>query len=120
LERSNHHGFIEHLFSADGFMPHGHCYLWRPGVLWLHILSDALIHAGVFFDSVHACLFRAGDARTWSSHWMFLCFAVFIVACRDNAFDGDLGDWHPTYWLSGLVKAVTALASVPTAILLVK
>ena len=28
--------------------------------------------------------------------------------------------WHPTYWLSGGIKAVTALASVPTAILLVK
>jgi hypothetical protein len=36
-------GFIDHLFSAEGFMPHGHGYLWRPGILWLHIVSDALI-----------------------------------------------------------------------------
>jgi len=28
--------------------------------------------------------------------------------------------WHADYWLSGAVKAVTALASVPTAILLVR
>jgi light-regulated signal transduction histidine kinase (bacteriophytochrome) len=28
--------------------------------------------------------------------------------------------WHPTYWLSGSIKAITALASVPTAILLVR
>jgi PAS domain S-box-containing protein len=28
--------------------------------------------------------------------------------------------WHADYWLSGVVKAVTALASVPTAILLVQ
>ena len=28
--------------------------------------------------------------------------------------------WHANYWLSGMVKAVTALASVPTAILLVQ
>jgi PAS domain-containing protein len=28
--------------------------------------------------------------------------------------------WRPDYWLSGMVKAITALASVPTAILLVK
>jgi len=41
-------GFIDHLFSADGFMPHGHCYLWRPGVLWLHIVSDALITLAYF------------------------------------------------------------------------
>ena len=25
------------------FMPHGHCYLWRPDVLWLHVGSDTLI-----------------------------------------------------------------------------
>jgi hypothetical protein len=24
------------------FMPHGHCYLWRPDVLWLHVGSDTL------------------------------------------------------------------------------
>src|SRR5260370_35437731 len=28
--------------------------------------------------------------------------------------------WRSTYWLSGVVKAVTAAASVPTAILLVR
>src|SRR6266850_2589519 len=28
--------------------------------------------------------------------------------------------WHGTYWLSGAIKAVTAMASVPTAILLVQ
>ena len=28
--------------------------------------------------------------------------------------------WHATYWVSGAVKAVTALASVPTAILLIR
>jgi PAS domain S-box-containing protein len=28
--------------------------------------------------------------------------------------------WHATYWLSGTIKAITALASVPTAVLLVK
>lgn len=27
--------------------------------------------------------------------------------------------WHPKYWLSGVIKALTALASVPTAILLI-
>jgi len=28
--------------------------------------------------------------------------------------------WHQHYWLSGMIRAITALASVPTAILLVK
>jgi hypothetical protein len=28
---------------SGGFMPHGHCYLWIPSLLWLHVASDALI-----------------------------------------------------------------------------
>ena len=39
---------IEHLFSADGFMPHGMCYLWRPDILGLHVTSDALIVLAYF------------------------------------------------------------------------
>ncbi len=37
---------IRHLFSANGFMPHGMCYLWQPGILGLHLTSDALITLG--------------------------------------------------------------------------
>src|SRR2546430_2182913 len=46
--------------------------------------------------------------------WMFVCFAIFIVACGTTHIMEIWNIWHPTYWLSGGVKAVTALASVPT------
>lgn len=36
--------FLEWLPPAN-FMPHGHCYLWPPDVLWLHVGSDTLIAA---------------------------------------------------------------------------
>ena len=26
--------FFRRLFSSDGFMPHGHCYLWSPEIVW--------------------------------------------------------------------------------------
>ena len=52
--------------------------------------------------------------------WVFVCFAIFIVACGASHFMEIWTVWHPAYWLSGGVKAVTAAASVPTAILLVK
>lgn len=35
--------FIGRLFSTDGFMPHGMCYMWDPAVIWLHVLSDGFI-----------------------------------------------------------------------------
>ena len=41
-------------FGTDGFMPHGMCYLWQPGILALHVISDALITAAFF--SIHFTL----------------------------------------------------------------
>jgi PAS domain S-box-containing protein len=52
--------------------------------------------------------------------WVFVCFPIFIVASGASHVMEIWTVWHPTYWLSGGIKAVTALASVPTAILLVK
>src|SRR5262245_60657886 len=30
-------------FSASGYMPHGHCYLWQPRLVAVHGISDLLI-----------------------------------------------------------------------------
>jgi PAS domain S-box-containing protein len=51
---------------------------------------------------------------------MFVCFGVFIVACGLTHVMEIWTLWHGTYWLSGAIKAVTAAASVPTAILLAR
>ena len=51
---------------------------------------------------------------------MFVCFAIFIVACGTTHLMEIWTVWEPRYWLSGAIKAVTAIASVPTAVLLVK
>jgi hypothetical protein len=48
---------IRRLLSEDNFMPHGMCYLWQPGVLGLHVVSDALIKLA--YHLVHARLFRS-------------------------------------------------------------
>jgi two-component sensor histidine kinase len=31
------------LIGEDGFMPHGHCFLWEPGILWTTVSADFLI-----------------------------------------------------------------------------
>ena len=51
---------------------------------------------------------------------MFICFAVFILACGTTHLMEIWNIWHPTYWLTGGVKALTAAASVPTSILLMR
>lgn len=46
-------------------------------------------------------------------------FGIFIVACGTTHVMEIWTLWHPTYWLSGLLKVVTAFASIYTAIMLV-
>ena len=110
---------VRRLLSEDNFMPHGMCYLWQPGVLGLHVVSDTLIALAYFAISFTLARF-VHQRKGLDFYWMFICFAVFIVACGATHLMEVWVIWHPTYWLSGGIKAVTALASVPTAILLVK
>jgi PAS domain S-box-containing protein len=113
---------LDHLgvvFSAEGFMPHGMCYLWQPGVLALHVVSDAFI-ALAYATIPFTLLYFVRKRRDLQFNWMFVCFAVFIVACGTTHVMEIVTIWTPVYWLSGGIKAITALASVPTAFLLVK
>jgi signal transduction histidine kinase len=112
-------GFWKELFSTDGFMPHGHCYLWQPELVWLHVISDAMT-ALAYTSIPFTLLYFVRKRRDVPFHGMFLCFGVFIIACGTTHVMEIWTLWTPTYWLSGVIKAITALASVPTAILLIK
>lgn len=35
--------FVMSGLSSQGFMPHGHCFLWSPSLLMIFVISDALI-----------------------------------------------------------------------------
>ena len=109
---------LDSLFSSGDFMPHGYCYLWKPGLVWLHVVSDALIALAYFSISI-ALIYFIRKRRDLPFNWMFLCFGTFIMACGTTHAMEVWTLWHGTYWLSGAIKAVTAMASVPTAILLV-
>jgi PAS domain S-box-containing protein len=110
--------FLEKLFSSD-FMPHGYCYLWKPGLVWLHVVSDALI-AFAYFSIPVTLVYFIRKRRDLPFHWMFVSFGMFILACGTTHTMEVWTLWHGTYWLSGAIKVVTAMASVPTAILLVQ
>lgn len=112
-------GVLGRLFSSDEFMPHGHCYLWQPGIVWLHVLSDAAI-AFSYTTIPFTLLYFVRRRRDLPFHWMFLCFGTFIIACGATHLMEIVTLWTPLYWLSGGVKLVTALASLSTAVLFVR
>jgi PAS domain S-box-containing protein len=107
------------LFSSGPFMPHGGCYLWTQSLIALHTASDALIVLA-YYSIPLTLIYFVLQRKDLKFHWMFVCFAVFILACGTTHLLEIWNIWHANYWLSGLVKAITALASVPTAVLLVK
>ena len=47
--------------------------------------------------------------------WIFLIFGV-IVACGTSHIMEVWTLWHPTYWLSGSIKAITAIISLYAAV----
>jgi PAS domain S-box-containing protein len=111
--------FFRQLFGAGEFMPHGYCYLWNPGLVWLHVISDLLI-AAAYFTIPFTLLRFVRKRRDLPFSWMFVLFGVFIVACGATHVMEVWNLWHAQYWLAGGLKAVTAVASVGTAILLVR
>src|SRR3989441_5733048 len=106
--------FLREIFTSGGFMPHGHCYLWRPGLVWLHVVSDSLI--GLAYVAISVTLaYLVSRIRNIPFNWMFLGFGLFIVACGGTHFMEVWTLWQPRYWLSGDIKLITAAASLTTA-----
>jgi signal transduction histidine kinase/CheY-like chemotaxis protein len=110
-------GFLASTFSEDGFLPHGHCYLWTPDLLWTYVLSDSLIGLAYYTIPV-AMLYFVRKRSDLQFSWIFVCFSIFIFACGSTHLLAIWTIWHPDYWLDALLKAVTAAASVVTAVLL--
>lgn len=107
------------LFPDLEFMPHGHCYYWLPSLVALNVISDGLI-ALAYYSIPITLVYFVSRRRNLTFSWMFVCFAIFILACGTTHAMEIWNIWHADYWLSGIVKAITALVSIPTAILLVR
>jgi C4-dicarboxylate-specific signal transduction histidine kinase len=110
--------FAKHLFSSD-FMPHGVCFLWNPGIVWLHAISDGLIALSYLVIPV-ALFYFVRRRNDLPFHWIFLLFGLFILGCGGTHVMGIWTLWHGTYRLEGVIKAVTAGASVVTAVALIQ
>lgn len=105
--------------SSSGLMPHGFCYQWKPALIWLHATSDSLI-ALAYFSIPIVLIYFVRKRRDIPFSWMFVWFGAFIAACGATHAMDVWTLWVPSYWFSGGVKVVTVLASVPTAIFLVR
>jgi PAS domain S-box-containing protein len=109
--------FLSALFDSQQFAPHGQCLLWQSDLLILYTVSDAAI-ALAYFSIPLALAYFIIKRRDIVFRWVFVLFAIFIVACGTTHIFDIWTLWNPDYGVAGLVKAVTAVASVGTAIML--
>jgi len=104
--------------AADGFLPHGYCYLWNTPLLATHVISDLLIGLSYVAISLTLVYLVHRARRDIPFSVIFIAFGLFIVACGATHFVEIWTLWQPVYWLAGGVKVVTAVASVSTAAVL--
>lgn len=109
---------LKNIFSPTQYIPHGHCYLWQTPLVWLHVLSDALI-AIAYFSIPATLIYFVSQRKDTPFSKVFILFSGFIIACGTGHLLDIWTLWHPAYWLSGGERAITALISCYTALELV-
>jgi PAS domain S-box-containing protein len=108
---------IRQLLSPD-FMPHGYCYLWDPWIVWLHLISDALIALSYYCIPIVLIHFIRKN-RDITFNRIFWMFGAFILACGTTHLMEIWNIWHASYLVAGILKAITAAVSVVTAAMLI-
>jgi signal transduction histidine kinase/DNA-binding response OmpR family regulator/HPt (histidine-containing phosphotransfer) domain-containing protein len=105
------------LFDTSGLTPHGFCLLWEPGLIWLYAASDVGIGLSYFIiPMVLVAIIRRRPDIGFRP--LFGLFAAFILLCGTSHWLDLLTLWLPAYGVEGMVKAMTAIASIITAITL--
>jgi PAS domain S-box-containing protein len=109
--------YLVQWLNGTGLPPHGFCLLWQPGLIWLHVVSDALI--GVSYYAIPLALaYLVTKRRNIVFGWIFWMFVAFILACGTTHFMDIWVLWHADYGIQGLIKAATAALSLLTAVML--
>ena len=99
------------------YAPHGYCLLWQPWLVWTMAISDILI-AIAYFSIPIALVTFVRKRRDIAFGGIFWLFALFITACGLTHVAALWNLWNGDYQFEAIIKAITAAASVLTAILL--
>ena len=102
-------------FFANNFIPHGHCYLWKPGLVWLHITSD-VVTAFAYYSVAVAIVYFTNERNDLPAHTVTLLVGFFFIfaLCGTTHLMEVVTLWHPIYWVSGVIKALTGAWSFYT------
>ncbi len=111
--------FLVNLSGENGWMPHGFCIQWTPSILWTYVISDVMI-ALAYYSIPFALAYFVYCRKDLQFRKIFLLFAAFILACGTTHLFSIVLLWQPLYWIDVVLKAITAVLSIFTAICLVR
>lgn len=100
------------------YHPHGVCYLWEADLVWTHVAGDGFT-ALAYYSIPLGLIYFVRKRRDVPFDWIFVAFAIFILACGTTHVMAIWTLWNPDFWVSAWVKVVTAGASVATAALMI-
>lgn len=109
---------LKYIFDTD-FDAHGHCFFWDPEILWTHAISDSII-ALAYLAIPLTLVYIFQKRRDVKFVWMMILFALFILGCGATHVFDVITIWIPLYRIDGWVRVITAMASIGTAIVLIK
>lgn len=105
---------VGNLFNNPAFMPHGHCYLWIPKILWLHVISDSMVALAYTLIPITLVYFVV-KRKDLEFQPVFLLFGAFILLCGVTHILNLWVIWNPDYTEQGIVKLFTGVVSMFTA-----
>jgi PAS domain S-box-containing protein len=110
--------FLKALLGPANQLPHGFCLLWDTNLVWLHMVSDAVITLA-YYVIPFGLVYFVRKRQDLAFNWIFLLFGIFIFACGTTHLMHIWTLWQPLYVLEGGIKLLTAGASIATAVILV-
>jgi signal transduction histidine kinase len=109
------------ILDMSTLTPHGDCLQWQPGLIWLNVVSDAVLGCASFALAVMLVVFllrRHGDMlRIFIA--LFGSLAVFAAVGAVSCLLSIVTLWTPLYGIEAAVKVVLALiaAAIGSALL---
>ena len=92
--------------------PHGACLLWKPELIWLNAVSDAMVAVAFFVTAFVLGTFVWRRRRDVMFPGVFWAFTTFATVCGVTRLLSIFTLWVPVYDIEGFIKAVLALISV--------
>jgi signal transduction histidine kinase/CheY-like chemotaxis protein len=92
--------------------PHGACLLWKPELIWLNAISDAMVAVAFFATTFVLGSYLLRRRRDVMFRGVFWSLAIFAAACGVTHLLSILTLWVPSYDIEGVAKGFLALISV--------